>query len=996
MSVPTAESTSSPTRSCSTPTRPTPSSASSAAVVHLPANDVYALTRYDVIRDALGDPETFSSRTIGFNPMVNEALQGTSLASDPPVHTQLRATLTENLSPRALRGLKDADRRQGRRPWSRELVAQGSFEAIDALARAFPLEVVADLIGFTGHVRDNMLRWGQAAMQVIGPMNQRTAENFPIAGELYGWCSGVTAEDLAPGSVGRGIFDAEARGDIPPNTAGHIIHQYLGAGVDTTVAAIGNIVALFAAHPEQFDLVRKDPLARAGRLRRGAALLGARSTPGAATSPRTWRSTAPRCRPAPRSRILFGAGNRDPRHYENPDAFLVERNPVDHLSFGYGPHGCAGQGLARLEAHAVIEALASRVQRLVVGEEVRVPSNITRSIERAPRPRGGAGMKIAADRARCEGHGLCADTAPEVYDLDDDAVVVLLHEVVPPRAGAQGRGRGAGVPGRRAPGGARDACARSSSSAAPSRRSPRWRCCGWRTSTAGSPCSATRTCRPTPGCRCRRACSPATESIDDVVLAPLADDVDLRLRTPATGLDLRRRTVHTPAGPVRYDGLVIATGGRARRLGRPDQDERVLRSRDDCARLRDDLAAASSVLVVGGGFLGMEIASTARALGKDVTVVDLAPPLDRLLGAVVGGHVRSVGRAGRRPHRRHRRRRPAARHPTPTGVELVDGTRLEADLVVSAVGDVPNVEWLAGSGVQVHGGIVVDRRCRVAPDVVAAGDVTVISRRRRRADPHPRTGPTPSSRPAPRSGRCCTGTRPRRTGRRSTAGPSSSVSTSSWSATSTRRASPPCSTARSTGLRPAGVARRRRPAHRRRGQPPHPTREAQAPAPAGRDRSPRVNTVNTVLGPVPADDLGRRRGPRGAALGRPGRRARLRHHHGPGRDLRDPGREADRLPRAGGGTIVDSTGMFHGRDVQLYEALSRSTGVHIVASTGMGPEENLGGYFLTPQTNPPTPWPAEKFADLFGRGGHRGHGGPARRAPRRRRPGGHHRDPRRA
>jgi phosphotriesterase-related protein len=68
----------------------------------------------------------------------------------------------------------------------------------------------------------------------------------------------------------------------------------------------------------------------------------------------------------------------------------------------------------------------------------------------------------------------------------------------------------------------------------------------------------------------------------------------------------------------------------------------------------------------------------------------------------------------------------------------------------------------------------------------------------------------------------------------------------------------------------------------------------------------------------------------------------------------------------GGRTIVDSTGMFHGRDLKLYEALSRSTGVHIVASTGLGPEEELGGYFLTPQTNPPTPWPAEKFADLFG------------------------------
>ena len=351
-------------------------------VVRLPANDVYALTRYDVIRSALGDPGTFSSRTIGFNPLVNEALQGTSLASDPPVHARLRATLTENLSPRSLRGLKaQVDAKAA--ALVGELVGTGSFEAIDALARAFPLEVVADLIGFPGHVRDTMLRWGQAAMQVIGPMNPRTAESFPIAGELYAWCSEVTAEDLTPGSVGRGIFDAEARGDIPPHTAGRIIHQYLGAGVDTTIAAIGNIVALFAAHPGQFDLVRRDrslvPAAFAEVLRFWAPVhaWGRHVT----TDVEVDGSTVPA---GAQVAILFGAGNRDPRHYADPDAFLVQRNPVDHLSFGYGPHGCAGQGLARLEAHAVIEALVSQVGRLVVGDEVRVPSNITRGIEALP------------------------------------------------------------------------------------------------------------------------------------------------------------------------------------------------------------------------------------------------------------------------------------------------------------------------------------------------------------------------------------------------------------------------------------------------------------------------------------------------------------------------------------------------------------------------------------------------------------------------------------
>ncbi|NYV78035.1 cytochrome P450 [Streptomyces sp. UH6] len=351
-------------------------------VVRLPANDVHALTRYDVIRDALADWESFSSASIAFNPTANEALTGTSLASDPPVHTLLRATLTENLSPRALRGLKGRIEEKADALVA-ELVRTGSFEAIDALARAFPLEVVADLIGFTGHARENMLRWGQAAMQVLGPMNRRTVESFPVAGELYGWCSGVRAEDLAEGSVGRGIFDAEARGAVPENTAGHIIHQYLGAGVDSTVAAIGNIVALFAAHPDQLARVRANPAlvpaafnevlrfwppinAWGRRVTREVEIAGVRIPAGAQIA------------------VLLGAGNRDPRHYEDPDAFLVGRNPTDHLSFGYGPHGCAGQGLARLEAHAVIGALARRVGRLVVGPEVRVPANVTRSIEKLP------------------------------------------------------------------------------------------------------------------------------------------------------------------------------------------------------------------------------------------------------------------------------------------------------------------------------------------------------------------------------------------------------------------------------------------------------------------------------------------------------------------------------------------------------------------------------------------------------------------------------------
>ncbi|MEV0218530.1 FAD/NAD(P)-binding oxidoreductase [Streptomyces sp. NPDC050704] len=214
--------------------------------------------------------------------------------------------------------------------------------------------------------------------------------------------------------------------------------------------------------------------------------------------------------------------------------------------------------------------------------------------------------------------------------------------------------------------------------------------------------------------------------VSDLALPAPSADVDVRLRTAATGLDVVARRIFTSHGEVPYDGLVIATGARARTIGAPEQKEHVLRSYQDGSRLRGDLATARSVLVVGGGFLGTEIASTCRELGKEVTLVDQNPVLERLLGPTLAGFVRSAAvRAGVRLITAPGGVRLLGT-PTPSAVELADGRRLEADLVVSAAGDVPNVEWLTGSGVLLRGGVVVDERCRVRPEVVAAGDVAAF------------------------------------------------------------------------------------------------------------------------------------------------------------------------------------------------------------------------------------------------------------------------------
>jgi phosphotriesterase-related protein len=128
----------------------------------------------------------------------------------------------------------------------------------------------------------------------------------------------------------------------------------------------------------------------------------------------------------------------------------------------------------------------------------------------------------------------------------------------------------------------------------------------------------------------------------------------------------------------------------------------------------------------------------------------------------------------------------------------------------------------------------------------------------------------------------------------------------------------------------------------------------------------RTRTVNTVLGPVPADALGVVAVHEALLSVLPGAQYAPDITIDRAEVFEVLAGKLRQFRQAGGGTVVDSTGMFHGRDLSLLETLARSAGVHIVASTGMGPEELLGGYFLTPQTNPPTPWPAERFAELFG------------------------------
>ncbi|MPZ67765.1 MAG: FAD-dependent oxidoreductase [Pseudonocardiaceae bacterium] len=205
-------------------------------------------------------------------------------------------------------------------------------------------------------------------------------------------------------------------------------------------------------------------------------------------------------------------------------------------------------------------------------------------------------------------------------------------------------------------------------------------------------------------------------------------DTDLLLGTAAVDVDATAKMVDLADGSrVPYDALVIATGAKARPLSGTPQlaGVQTLRTLDDAIALKHELDHGPRVVVIGGGFVGAEVAAEARRRELDVTIVEMLPvPLSRGLGEQMGTVCAQL-------HTRHGTRVRCGR--TVSGldgtrrverVRLDDESSLEADLVVVGVGAAPAVDWLRDSGIELGDGVHLDAYCRAsAAGVYAVGDV---------------------------------------------------------------------------------------------------------------------------------------------------------------------------------------------------------------------------------------------------------------------------------
>ena len=195
-------------------------------------------------------------------------------------------------------------------------------------------------------------------------------------------------------------------------------------------------------------------------------------------------------------------------------------------------------------------------------------------------------------------------------------------------------------------------------------------------------------------------------------------DVDVRVGNAALGLDVQARVVHTAQGEQPYDVLVIATGATPRRI--PGISGLVLRTLDDARQLRDALKPGSRLAIIGAGLIGCEVAASARTMDVEVSLVDvLGGPMIRVLGPQVAHMIAEL-------HEQHGvalHMNAAVVGSSDSQLTLGDGTVVGADVVLEAIGAVPDTAWLSNSSLALADGVLCDDQGLAAPGVFAIGDV---------------------------------------------------------------------------------------------------------------------------------------------------------------------------------------------------------------------------------------------------------------------------------
>jgi hypothetical protein len=339
--------------------------------------DFWALSRYGDVHAALTDWETYSSaegtlierldpRMFEVTPMM--------IFLDPPRHDRLRKLVNQAFTPRRLAALEPFVRSTAARLLD-SLAAAGGGDFVKDFSGPFPMEVIFALLGVPDAERSGLRAWVDQALDRDPGTPEIPPRAVAAQMQLMRYWYGVLDDLRCHPNDGLicGLLEAEIEADDGGSTRlthGEIVGfcSLIGAaGIETTTKLLGHAAVLFARHPQEYRKILDDP----GRVADAVEEVLRYSSPaqyGARTVTRDvdWYGETV---PAGARLVLFiGAANRDPRAFDDPDRFDIDRQIRTQLGFGQGVHFCLGAWLARLESRVALEEFAARFPRYTVDE----------------------------------------------------------------------------------------------------------------------------------------------------------------------------------------------------------------------------------------------------------------------------------------------------------------------------------------------------------------------------------------------------------------------------------------------------------------------------------------------------------------------------------------------------------------------------------------------------------------------------------------------------
>jgi cytochrome P450 len=354
-------------------------------VVWLPKQRAYALPRFAECKAVLRDDDTFVSGSgVALNPIANRLSRGTTLNSDGAEHDQRRKLVAHRMLPRALREISAGVDEQAAQVVD-AAIGKGEVDGVADLACALPLAVVPDLVGWPRDQRDDLLAWGGATFDILGPLNRHWVRSMPSSLQMLRFARRVIRRRrVIEGSLGHDVLIAADNGKLPHRECPPLMVDYVAPSLDTTISAISSALQLFAMFPQQWEILKRERELIPNAVNE----IVRYESPLRAFSRKAGQDTIISGTPIPagsRVLVIYASANRDEREWDLPELFDIRRDANRQLGFGHGSHACAGQGLARLETTAMLRALVERVDRFeLTAQPEWAINNIIRRHERLP------------------------------------------------------------------------------------------------------------------------------------------------------------------------------------------------------------------------------------------------------------------------------------------------------------------------------------------------------------------------------------------------------------------------------------------------------------------------------------------------------------------------------------------------------------------------------------------------------------------------------------